>query len=607
MKKASKILTLILVVVFLFGIFAGCDLIGKNTQKYRETVVINVGKEEITIGKLLDTFNSYYNNYYYYISYGYITVDELLDMALDSLYTQYMKVDHYVKNHDAVTDDKSYNHSEYLTKSQLDYSISYVRYLILDSFDDTVMERVEAKYELGDEEAEDTSRDFYEYDDLKGAATYAEYYFNKSFSNEDMDEYVEKYLGNDASLLYDRKLSIEELYKKTAEAKVAELNKRIDEEAEQIKVEDYQDMQEAVVKQYATSVKDNYGISFEKFVDTQINDMIISAIVNLYNYEVYRGIENPDNMNEILKGHYDTMQAAKKAEYAVNDNFESFIEGLSDSSIIYDVPTEYANSYVFVKNILIPFSAKQTRWLNNLSADLGTEDNDLYTGYRNFLATKIVADDFNTEKDDDGEYGKVENLFDLDGEGNVVIKEGSVLANYLKSDGSVTAMEGKTAQETVIELMKQFNTDTAQHSALYSYVVRVDDPKDYTHKWVDEFVQATKDAMEAAKKADAQSDGTGYYGIAVSNYGVHIVYVEGFVKALSPDFKGNYLDTTGDEYKLFKNYFETQQQKLLSENLKALKKDYVDRNEITAADVFKKFLKENGINYDMEQKLKGDD
>ena len=59
MKKASKILTLILVVVLLCGMFTGCAMFGRDALKYRDITAITVGNVVITVGKLLDTFNNY--------------------------------------------------------------------------------------------------------------------------------------------------------------------------------------------------------------------------------------------------------------------------------------------------------------------------------------------------------------------------------------------------------------------------------------------------------------------------------------------------------------------------------------------------------------------
>ena len=613
MRRASKILTLILVVVFLFGIFAGCDLIGKDTAKYRAATAFTVGSQKITVGKLLDSFNSYYNQYYFYMSYSGMTVEDVFDIAVESLYSQYMKVEAYTTSQPSkvkvAANKDAFKYAEFLTQDQLDYCVSFVKYLVINSFNTSVMEKIEAKYDLKDEETEDTSRDFRKFDDLKGAKTYADYYISQNFTDEDMDEYIEKYHGGDKSGFVSHELDkLQDLYLAGATKKVEELNARLDKDEDddtEITIEEYQDYQKAALSQYKTSVKNSYDIDFEEFLKNQIEDLIVGGIVNLYNYDIYKGIETDTEFKSKLQENYKTLVAAQQAEFAINNNYETFIEGLSDTSFIYDVPEGRENDYVFVKNILIPFSAKQTTRLNSLKADLGTTDDARYTEYRNKLAAQIVADDFTTNKNDDGEYGKLEEKpFTLDN-GNVVINPACTeLSNYLHADGSVTAKPDMTNEEIIVELMKQFNTDVAQHSALYSYVVRVNAPKNYKHKWVDEFVQATEDAVKASK--DAGGDGTGYYGIGVSDYGVHIVYVEGFVKADTVNFEsGNFLDTKTTEYRLFKTYFETQLNKLLAEDYEKLKETYKD--QVNTTKVFNKFLKENGLTYDLAAKLSNDE
>ena len=621
MKRFSKILTLVLVVVFLFTIFAGCDLIGKDTGKYRATTAITVGNQKITVGKLLDTFNSYYNSYYFYIYYSGWTVEDIFDIAVQSLYTQYMKVEKYTSNSDNIqvpSNKGTFANAEFLSQAQLDYSISYVKYLFLTSFDSNVMDKVNAKYDLKDEETEDTSRDFYKYDelDLKEGEKYADYYFNQNFKNEDMDKYVDKYLGGDNKGLISHSLdakSLEELYLKTAQVKVDELNERIeteeDEEAVLIGIDEYKDYQKAVVTQFKTTVKNNYGVDFEVFVKTQIEDMIVSAIVNLYNYGVYSDIEgdSKETTIDLLKTNYKTLVANQKAKYADDiAQYEKFIESLSDNSFIYYVPEGHETDYVFVKNILIPFNDVQTAKLNSLASDLGTSEDDRYVELRNKLAAQIVADDYDSEKDDDGEYAKIETPF-LFQDGKVIVNpECHELSDYL-ADGNVTPMEkdGETLSEleTIKDLMGRFNTDVGQHASYYSYVVRVGDgggevSKDYTHRWVQEFVDATNEAIELG--------GVGHYGIGVSDYGVHIVYIEKYVQADDVDLDTNsYLNTSTTEYRLFKNYFNTQVNLLLSKDLEALKKEYKD--EVATTKVFKKFLKENGMTYDLAAKLAGDE
>ena len=158
MKRATKVLVLLLIAVFLLGVFSGCGLFGRNTDKYRATTAFTVGDEKITIGKLIDTYNNYYNTYYSYITQGYITADYVLELAMDALYTQYMKVDAY-KNIEGVP---TYTHAgtnfanqEYLSDEEYAFTLRYIKYVIFGGLDSVVESYASADYTLAAEEEED--------------------------------------------------------------------------------------------------------------------------------------------------------------------------------------------------------------------------------------------------------------------------------------------------------------------------------------------------------------------------------------------------------------------------------------------------------------------
>ena len=160
-------------------------------------------------------------------------------------------------------------------------------------------------------------------------------------------------------------------------------------------------------------------------------------------------------------------------------------------------------------------------------------------------------------------------------------------------DGTVNQGEFASKDEAVIEYMKRFNTDTAQHSAMYDYVVRVGDvPSDYEAKWVPEFVDAANEAWD-------NGNGLGNYAIAISTYGVHIVYYSADVVAQKFDFDANYLNTSTPEYRLFKEYFSQQSTRLINDNVEALQKSYLEQNKISTNKNFDRFLKDNGFEFDL--------
>ena len=633
MKKASKILTLILIVVFVLSVFAGCDLVGRNVAKYRSTTAMTVGEQEITIGKLLDTFNSYYNSYYYYISAGYLTADSLLEMVMNSLTQQYMQIDDYVTRHkhdlNLTTALKGVvKNAEYLSEEQFAYCIKYVKYTSFTTFDTTVLTTLSVKHDIGDAKEEDTSRDFTEYEEIE-ESTYAAYLLNQSFVDEDADEYFEKYYSNI------KFTSIEGLidgyvYSTEAEAKAIldELNDRLEDESDEITFDEYQNAQQKAIDQYSDGIKNSYGITLQEFMEGQVADMVSSSILALWKDEKHSGIHA--RVIEEVKKTDETYAKDQEGKFALNDDFDSFITGLSDSSFIYEVPETMREKYVFVKNILIPFSAEQTALLNAHSdASYGGTDTDAYIKLRNLLATEIVAEYFdsekydetieshyfsdekwfkdNTDEDSKRKYEKIGGLFTLDGD-SIAIDPASVLGQFFLANGEVAAMTEKgdnAKSETIIELMKRFNTDVGQHSNRYDYVVYVgQDWEDYSHSWVKEFYTAVNELMHDSE-GNLLKDNTGKYAMCISTYGVHIIYVEGFVEEQIYDYKAidwtklkSWNDTSKLSYTRYKEEFDSQSSDLIKEELEKLQAKYFTEDKITVNGQFQRFLKDNGFTFD---------
>lgn len=616
MKKASRVISILLLAVLVLGVLSGCALVGRNAAKYRSATAFTVGQQNVTIGKVIDTFNNYYNQYYSYISQGYVSADNLIEMAMSGLYTQYIKLDAYVSDEANVKQatDGGYAYGRYLTAEQLQYVVSYVKYLIFTNYDSAVEEEIKKTYTLNDKETDDTSRDFTKYDDLGGATSYNAYERNQLFVNEDMTDYFnDYYAGVDVA-----KGNSLEMYKYAANdanaaKRVADYNARIDktddEDIEDITVAQYIEWQNKIFKRYNGSIETSYGITIEEFVKNQIEDAIVSSIVSLYNNNVASAIEQGEGLTkalDTLKANAEADAAAQNVEFQIKDNFVSFVESLADGKYVYNIPSNYNGQYIFVKNILVPFSDEQKALLSNVEKQLGSSTGDEYKAYREKLAAEIVADNFLGEKDEDGNYPKVENLFKYEG-GKLVINPDGDLGTNFKADGSVTAESG-SADDVVVEYMKKYNTDTAQHTAAYDYVVRTNAPDDYTSSWVSEFV----DAANAAKAL-----GVGHYALCVSTYGVHIVYYVKDVAVQTFDFAANRLNTATAEYKLFKTYYSSESSKLLEAALEELQEQYYDtgkkntdgkfvvtsQGKITFSKMFESFLSEQGLTFDFKKSI----
>ena len=634
MKKASKILTFILIVVFVLSVFAGCDLVGRDVGKYRSAQALQIGNETVTIGKLLDTFNNYYNNYYYYISMGYLDAEYLFQMTLNSLVRQYVIVNDYVQNNQPVNPqykDLAHN-AEYLTEEEFQYTVKYVTYMVYQSFDTNVKENVEGKFDLEDAATEDTSRDFTEADKLLSTESYAMHMFLENITSEEADDYFADYYPEGKfqfkAIDYDSYVysATSAADKQFVEKRVAEFNDRLvdadDEATVKLSVEEYIQIQLDTIQQYKETIENNYRISMEEFFGNQLDDMVTSVIIAKWNYEVYKDLEKDEELLNTLQDNYNTLYAEFLAELKLNDNFDSFITGLSSDDYIYGIPEEHKQQYVFVKNILIPFSTEQTNLLKNLANTLGKTDRDEYINARNAEATLIEAKYFesskydkdieskyfsnanwfveNTDKDVDGKYEPIKDIF-VDGVGGFGINPNGVLGQFFNADGTVNAIDGLSEEETIVELMKRFNTDTAQHRAEYDYVVYVgEDWENYTHKWVSEFYTAVNEMRDVS----GNFNGIGKYAIGISEYGVHIIYVVDYVDNFVYSY--NYADRLNTEtasYKAFSNFFEKKASNLAQEKSNELWKQYIDDNKLSIKDVFKVFIKENDFDFDFDEYL----
>ncbi len=641
MKKASKILTLILIVVFVLSVFAGCDLVGRNVAVYRNAQALTVGGEKITVGKLLDTFNTYYNNYYSYISSGYISADQLLRMAISSLIQQYMQIDSYVSDPTSVkytdiTDlQKEIHNAEYLNKDEFAYAVKYVTYLAYNAFDQLTDDNINAKYDLNEAETEDTSRDFTEYDDLTkpdGTAydSYAEYNFAQNFINEEADDYFENYYPSDKPFsVVDLEGYVYDVNSEFVAKRVEEYNDRLTDDdkkdGKQLTAEEYVNIQKDTVKQYRDTIQSNYGVTLEEFINGQLADMVSSCIIAKWNYNYYKDLEN-DDLKAKLQSNYETLRRAQIADFNINGNFDSFITSLSSSSTIYNIPEDESDNYVFVKNILIPFTSDQTALLTNLQNQLGSSESDAYIAKRNEFASQIVAQYFDSDKYTETDEGKAfedkyfakdkwfedkkksdeedsvwqakTNVFTANG-GDIAINPAGVLGQFFNADGTVATVDGKSKTDTVIELMKRFNTDVGQHTASFDYVVYVgEDWEDYSHSWVKEFYTAVNEDLVGA---DAKE-----YTLCVSSYGVHIIFKSGTIADKLFEFNfDKRLDTRDPNYNLFTTYFNSQMSLKTQDALEALEKVKLVDNDYTKYIVinggFNKFLKDNGFTFDLSE------
>lgn len=608
MKKVCKVLSLILIVVLSASVLVGCASFGKNAKKYRESVAIKVGSQNVTIGEVLDSFNNYYSNYYSYISAGYVTVDQLLDMAISSLYSQYAKIDAYITDNASATYQHAWAgkiaNAQFVSESEMQYAIKYMKYTMYDMLDGEVEELIQnAKdFTFNAEEAEDTSRKFYSdpenYDNNGEVITsYSQYLYEQGLQNKEMDEYFTKYYGGQVATDNYSVASYVFADEASAKARLDALNARLPEDVETITFDELKSFQSKALKSYTQSIQNAYDYdTLDEFVEKQVGQMVNSIIVSKYNTSVYAKYESEHIADVLaqLKSNADAKKASQEANYKMDENgFVTFVGSLANGTYIYAVDDNYMNSdtdkFIYVKNVLVKFSDKQTKELANIKSALGGTDNDTYKADRNALAAQIVGIDYSNDE------AEVENMFVLEGNEIKLNLANETILKYFDNVGNL--LDGANS---IKAMMADLNQDTASHANYYDYVVRAGSniDKDYTASWVSEFVDAANVAY-----ADNAGTANASYGIAVSDYGVHIVFYTGIVDAYNFEFVGStkYLDPTTAEYAMFKEYIATINSNELEEDAEDLFASY--KSKIEATKNFEKFLKDNQLTYDLAAAL----
>ena len=250
---------------------------------------------------------------------------------------------------------------------------------------------------------------------------------------------------------------------------------------------------------------------------------------------------------------------------------------LSDTSFIYTVPEQYQNEYAFVKNLLISFTDEQKAVLEYYGNVYG-ESSAAYLAKRNELATQIKATDFQSEKDDEGEYAKLENIFTIE-DGKVVFADSALK----------TALEAVSGPNDFAALIDRYNEDPGAQGSTYDYVIKVKepDPAGTKDSWVAEFSAASREAI---------AEGQGSYKIAVTDYGVHIVYFTDFVKAESFDFANERYTQGTPAYRFFKTYYDAVKATVYNDIMQASYDSYFDQNKISVENKnIKSILKQLGV------------
>lgn len=594
-KKITRLFCMVLALALVCSFVAGCSMFQTNADRYREKTAMTVGEQTITVGALEDFIN---NNMSSYINQGY-DIQTVWDALIPQFVMNYVLVD-MLKNDlpwPKVTQTHSlaseYPDTEYLkNEGDMEFIMKTIKNSLYSSLDSLVETELGNKYKLNAaEEEEERKENVIPEDELNlplGGLTLNDY----DDDIEGLDEDLAKYRP-------DNELTIDSIlngYKFEDENDpllldaLAKINDRIaqnedasDDEKVAFTAKEYMTAQKAAFNSLTRSVENNYyGWSMEQFLDYQIRSTVFNRLAQEYTMVYYERIETEGEGQQLILSRliekYENLKAAQEEDFRLHPTkFESFVTSLSDTSFIYTVPEQYQNEYAFVKNLLISFTDEQKAVLEYYGNVYG-ESSAAYLAKRNELATQIKATDFQSEKDDEGEYAKLENIFTIE-DGKVVFADSALK----------TALEAVSGPNDFAALIDRYNEDPGAQGSTYDYVIKVKepDPAGTKDSWVAEFSAASREAI---------AEGQGSYKIAVTDYGVHIVYFTDFVKAESFDFANERYTQGTPAYRFFKTYYDAVKATVYNDIMQASYDSYFDQNKISVENKnIKSILKQLGV------------
>lgn len=594
-KKITRIFCMVLALALVCSFVAGCSMFQTNADRYREKTAMTVGEQTITVGALEDFIN---NNISGYINQGY-DIQTVWDSLIPQFVMNYVLVD-MLKNDlpwPKVTQTHSlaseYPDTEYLkNEGDMEFIMKTIKNSLYSSLDSLVETELGNKYKLNAaEEEEERKENIIPEDELNlplGGLTLNDY----DDDIEGLDEDLAKYKP-DSELTID---SILNGYKFEDENDpllldaLAKINDRIaqnedasDDEKVAFTAKEYMTAQKAAFNSLTRSVENNYyGWSMEQFLDYQIRSTVFNRLAQEYTMVYYERIETEGEGQQLILSRliekYENLKAAQEEDFRLHPTkFESFVTSLSDTSFIYTVPEQYENEYAFIKNLLISFTDEQKAVLEYYGNVYG-KNSAAYLAKRDELATQIKATDFKSEKDDEGEYAKLENIFTI-ADGKVVFADSALK----------TALETVSGPNDFAALIDRYNEDPGAQGSTYDYVIKVKepDPAGTKDNWVAEFSAASRQAI---------AEGQGTYKIAVTDYGVHIVYFTDFVKAESFDFANERYTQGTPAYRFFKTYYDAVKATVYNDIMQASYDSYFDENKISVENKnIKSILKQLGV------------
>ncbi len=596
-KKLLRLTCLVLVAIMLTTMLVGCSLFQLNQERYRAKPAITVGNTSVTVGDFMDFYTGTMTEY---LKQGY-SAQDVWDNLGKQLLVKYIVLDLIKGNndwqgvkqnapYDAIA--AKYDNAKYLTgANDVELLLKNIRVSLYDSLNTLTETELSNTYVLKDAEKE-TERKLNTEKNPKiyaGALTDADFDDDVESLDKKLALYKDCDLTDFNSIL--QNYVYEEEGTLVADA-LKKINKRInqddgveegDEGFKAFTAAQYVAAQKSALGTLTRNIKSSYyGWTMEQFLSFQLDSTLTSRLAQEYAVKEYKIIES-EVISRLSAKLAKLVEASKESNDFHPSKFKSDVTSLSADTFIYTMPAQYANEYAFVKNMLIKFTDEQTAALKEYEKYGKTSE--IYLAFRNKLATEAAATDFESELTD-GEHAKIEGVFELDATGNVVLKDG-VIKTALQSMSTDIEQRNKDFDK----LIDKYNEDTGMQGKTYDYVLRVKKPDvaGTADSWVKEFSAAGRVAV---------ANGEGDYQIAVTDYGVHIVYFSGYVKADTFDFNDQtQLYTKGTAtYRFFKKYYDDVKSDIYDEKFQAILDKYFKEGKIKVQDKnIKKLLKDYGF------------
>lgn len=493
----KRFFTILCGLVLSVTLFAGCNLTSLNKAKYYQTVAVTVEGNEgyASYNKKYtreDVLNAFYNYSYSNVSQGSVTAKDGLDSAINTMIERDLLIN-YVK-------------AEYFDKGILTFSS-----------DDEKTARYNAFSYM--------QKQIYEYED----EVREEWEMNMIHDHDDEEESSEESTSRATYDAYEPTLEIvygdngEINFRNLATTETTTVKFDVPEKfADYIHVTD-EDVSAEAYARYVAYLQSNAKALGKSTKESDVINAEVERLTKLYTESQYITIfENYINnlvsfdendmlsdtvISNVLQKYRDDYRDQKNLYEDDEDAYHEAMAGDDISGIYYH--KQYAGSpeYMYVSHILIKFSDKQTKLVENYKKELenGTLTQSKYEEKLENLVNSTVV---TYEENGVAKTTTAAKVYDK-------------VVNYVDTFG---ANEYERA-ELFNDMIYMFNDDEGIMNKDFAYVVNLDE--NVEDKMVAEFANACRDLDK--------NEGIGAIDQVVSEYGLHIIFHAGYVESPNPE------------------------------------------------------------------------